>query len=138
MAGTFSLQIVTPEREVFDSPVESVSLPGSDGGFGVLRNHAPLIAALDAGEVTLFDAESRPLHLAVGGGFFQVIANQAIILADSAETAAEINLERARAAESRARARLAGQMETEGNFQRDRADAALKRAIVRQKVAARK
>ena len=88
--------------------------------------------------MTLFDAEAKPLHIAVGGGFFQVIANQAIILADSAETAAEINVERARAAESRARERLAGQLEPEGKLQRDRADAALKRAIVRQKVAAGK
>jgi F-type H+-transporting ATPase subunit epsilon len=46
MAGTFNLQVVTPEREVFNGTVDSVTLPGLESRFGVLRNHAPLIAAL--------------------------------------------------------------------------------------------
>ena len=63
MAGIFNLQIVTPEREVFNGPVEMVSLPGLDGSFGVLRNHAPLIAALDAGVVSIFDPDGAELYL---------------------------------------------------------------------------
>lgn len=138
MAGLFNLQIVTPEREVFNGPVESVSLPGVEAGFGVLRNHAPLIAALAPGQVTFYDADAKENRIAIGGGFFQVVANQAIILADSAEFASEINLERARASESRARSRLAGQVEAAPLLQRSRAEDALKRAVVRQKVAAGK
>jgi len=133
MAGTFSLQIVTPEREVYASQVESVTLPGMESSFGVLRNHAPLIAALEAGVVHIVDAELKEVSLAVGGGFFQVAQNQAILLADSAEFPHEINLDRVRESESKARSSLEGQLEGE-QFQREQAEAALKRARVRMRL----
>lgn len=133
MAGTFSLQIVTPEREVYSSQVESVSLPGMQSHFGVLRNHAPLIAALEPGVVRILDAELKEINLAVGGGFFQVAQNQAILLADSAEFPNEINLDRARESETKARSRLDGQMEGE-EMAREEAEAALKRARVRMRL----
>ena len=133
MAGTFSLQIVTPEREVYSSQVESVTLPGLESSFGVLRNHAPLIAALEAGIVRIVDAELKEINLAVGGGFFQVAKNQAILLADSAEFPHEINLDRARESESKARSSLDSQLEGE-QFQREQAEAALKRARVRMRL----
>jgi F-type H+-transporting ATPase subunit epsilon len=135
MAGTFNLQIVTPEREIFNGPVESVTVPGMQSSFGVLRNHAPLIAALEPGLVDIYDAEAREIRIAVGGGFFQVAKNQAMVLADSAEIATEINVERAREAESRARSRLAGRMEPEAELQRERAEAALRRARARLRIA---
>ena len=133
MAGTFSLQIVTPEREVYSSPVESVTLPGMQSHFGVLRNHAPLIAALEPGVVRILDAELKEINLAVGGGFFQVAQNQAILLADSAEFPHEINLDRVRESETQARSRLEGQMEGE-EMAREEAEAALKRARVRMRL----
>ncbi len=133
MAGTFSLQIVTPEREVYSSQIESVSLPGMQSHFGVLRNHAPLIAALEAGVVRIVDAELKEINLAVGGGFFQVAQNQAILLADSAEFPHEINLDRVRESETKARSRLDGQMEGE-EMAREEAEAALKRARVRMRL----
>lgn len=133
MAGTFSLQIVTPEREVYSSQVESVSLPGMQSSFGVLRNHAPLVAALEAGVVTIVDAELKKSRLAIGGGFFQVAQNQAILLADSAEFAHEINVERARASEKQARSRLEGKL-AEEEMAREEAEAALKRARVRMRL----
>jgi len=133
MAGTFSLQIVTPEREVYASQVESVSLPGMQSHFGVLRNHAPLIAALEAGVVKIVDAELKETVLAIGGGFFQVAQNQAILLADSAEFPHEINLDRVRESESKARASLDNQLEGE-QLQREQAEAALKRARVRMRL----
>jgi F-type H+-transporting ATPase subunit epsilon len=133
MAGTFSLQIVTPEREVYSSQIESVTLPGMQSHFGVLRNHAPLIAALEPGVVRILDAELKEINLAVGGGFFQVAQNQAILLADSAEFPHEINLDRARESESKARSRLDGQMEHE-EMAREEAEAALKRARVRMRL----
>jgi F-type H+-transporting ATPase subunit epsilon len=138
MAGTFQLQIVTPEREVFNAPVDSVRLPGSEGSFGVLRGHAPLIAALEAGAVEIIDAEGLHQTMAIGGGFFQVTDNVAMVLADSAEFAQDINADRARESETRARDRLNGQMDEGFQLQRDRAEAALKRARVRQRLANRR
>lgn len=134
MAGTFNLRIATPEREVYNQQVQSVALPGMESRFEVLRSHAPLIAALEAGIVKITDAEHNDVRLAVGGGFFQVAKNEAILLADSAEFPNEVSLDRARESESRARSRLEGKLEKE-NFQRERAEAALKRARVRVKLA---
>ena len=75
------------------------------------------------------------MRLAVGGGFFQVANDVAMVLADSAEFAADINVERATASESRARSRLAGEIDPGFVLQRDRAEAALKRARARLRVA---
>ncbi len=70
MAGTFNLQIVTPEREVFSRAVRQVTLPGMEGQFGVLRGHAPLVAALNSGMVEVWDEQNEELRMAIGGGFF--------------------------------------------------------------------
>ncbi|RYX84680.1 ATP synthase F1 subunit epsilon [bacterium] len=134
MASTYSLSIVTPEREIFAAPVESTQLPGMMGSFGVLANHAPLVAALIPGLVRITDAEGRELRLSVGGGFFQVSNNQAQLLADSAEFSTEINVERANASLERAQSRLAGKMDGE-ILQRERAESALARARARTRVA---
>jgi F-type H+-transporting ATPase subunit epsilon len=134
MAGTFNLRIATPEREVYNRQVESVTLPGLESSFGVLCNHAPLIAALEPGVVEIVDNDIQRVHLAVGGGFFQVANNEAILLADSAEFPNEISRERALESERRARSRLEGKLENE-TVQRERAEAALKRAKVRMRLA---
>lgn len=73
--------------------------------------------------------------MAIGGGFFQVANNQAMILADSAEFGAEINVERAQASLDRAQSRLEGRMDGDFQLQRDRAESALKRARTRLRVA---
>ena len=130
----FNLQIVTPEKEIFSAPVESVTAPGIAGSFGVLSGHAPLVAGLQPGLVQIRDADGRELRLFVGGGFFQVAQNQAMLLADSAEFASEINLDRAKVSETRAVDRLAGKMNDE-ILQRERAETALKRARARVRVA---
>ena len=135
MAGTFNLQIVTPEREILNAAVQQVSLPGMAGSFGVMRNHAPIVAALEPGALDIRDADNGELHLSIGGGFFQMMDNQAIVLADSAENASDINIERAREAEERAKARLAGQLEPEQMIERQRAETALKRARARMRIA---
>ena len=132
----YNFQIVTPEKEVFNAQVQSAILPGSEGSFGVLSNHAPLVAALTPGTVQITDADNRELRLFVGGGFFQVSNNTAMLLADSAEFASDINADRAREAETRATGRLAGQLETE-NLQRERASESLQRARARLRVASK-
>ena len=134
MANTFTLQIVTPEREIFSAPVESVQAPGLEGSFGVLAGHAPMVAALHPGLVRISDADGRELRLFVGGGFFQVSGNVAMVLADSAEFASEINAERAKAAEERALGRLGGKLDGE-ILQRERAESSLQRARARVRVA---
>lgn len=134
MAGTFNLQIVTPESEIFNEAVDAITLPGSEGSFGVLRGHAPLIAALEPGLVKVTDSHLQERRLFVGGGFFQVSNDQAMLLADSAEWAQDINLERAREAEARAKGRLEGKLEDE-TLQRERAETSLKRAKARLRVA---
>ena len=131
----FNLQIVTPEREVYNSQVVSVSLPGVEGSFGVLTGHAPLVAALEAGSLDITDAQGRDSHMAIGGGFFQVMDDQAMVLADSAERAEDIDVSRAQESADRARQRLGGQLETGLDLQRDRATEALRRAEARMRVA---
>ncbi len=135
MAGTFPLSIVTPEREVFNAPIQSISLPGMEGSFGVMAGHAAIMAALEAGLVQVRGADGMEQRMAIGGGFFQMVADKATLLADSVEMAADINLDRAREAEQRASSRLAGKMEPAVELQRERADAALKRARARLRVA---
>ncbi len=132
--ATFTLSVVTPEREIFTAPVESVQAPGMEGSFGVLANHAPMVAALLPGLVRITDADGRELRLFVGGGFFQVSQNTAQLLADSAEFATDINAERAKASEERAFNRLSGKFEGEV-LQRERAQEALQRARARTRVA---
>lgn len=86
MAGkTYRLEIVTPEQMVYSGSVTAASLPGSEGYFGVLANHAPLVAALRQGVVRLTDTENVSTEIPISGGFFEVSANHAIVLADSAE-----------------------------------------------------
>jgi len=131
MAGTFNLQLVTPEKEIFSGEVEQITVPGSESSFGVLRNHAPIIAALDPGVIKVWLPGGQEQRFIVGGGFFQMLDNKAQVLADSAELPKDVDLIRAQEAENRAKARLGGEVEAGMSLQRDRADRALKRARAR-------
>ena len=83
MAGAFQLTILTPEKAVFEGSVEYVEAPGSEGYFGVLANHAPLVTGLASGTLKVRDAEGKPQSWQVSGGFFEVSHNKATVLADS-------------------------------------------------------
>ena len=133
MAATYNLQIVTPEREVYNASVESIRLPGMDGSFGVLRNHAPIVAALDAGIVYMIDGEIRHQSLVIGGGFFQMANNKAILLADSAQFTHEIDTDAAQAEERAARAKMEEEMGPEFAAQREAAAHSLKLAQIKQR-----
>lgn len=89
------LEIVTPEKRVLDSDVDSVTVPTATGEAGILPNHAPLISALKPGLLT-YTAKGTSEKLAVSGGFVEVNSNNVTVLADTAETADEIDLEAAR------------------------------------------
>ena len=93
--------IVTQERIVFSGAVDSVNLPGTEGRMGILPNHSPLLSALDFGEVVVRTG-GREEYFAIGGGFVEVQPDHVTILADSAEQADEIDIERAEQARAQA------------------------------------
>jgi len=82
MAATFRLSILTPERSVFDGAVEYLQVPGTEGYFGVLAHHAPLVSGLASGTLKVRHAGGREDRWQVSGGFFEVSDNQASVLAD--------------------------------------------------------
>ena len=90
-----TLDIVTPERRVLSVSCDEVRAPGAQGGFGVRLNHEPFMTALEPGRLTYVEG-GREHHFAVGGGFLQVAENKVIVLADTAEAAQDIDVERAR------------------------------------------
>src|SRR5919109_4413901 len=111
---------------------DEVVVPGSEGYFGVLPGHAPLLATLGIGELTYrIGREER--HLAVSGGFAEVRNDKVIVLADTAELPEEIDRGRAERARERAERRLAGRAQEEVDYAR--AQVALARALIRIQVA---
>jgi F-type H+-transporting ATPase subunit epsilon len=101
------LQIVTPDRLVVRERVDEVEIPGSEGYFGVLPGHTPLLAALAVGELWYRKGEEKT-YLAIAFGFAEVLPDSVTILAQLAEKAEEIDPERAEAARARAAEQLAG------------------------------
>jgi F-type H+-transporting ATPase subunit epsilon len=93
--------IITQERIVFSDMVDSVNLPGTDGRMGILPNHSPLLSTLDFGEI-MVRKSGREEYFAIGGGFVEVQPDHVIVLADSAEQADEIDVERAERARQEA------------------------------------
>jgi F-type H+-transporting ATPase subunit epsilon len=100
------LDVVTAEREVFSGDVDMVIAPGTDGELGILPHHAALLTTLRPG-VLQFRTGGQEETLAIGGGFLEVRDDRVLVLADAAERGEEIDVERARAAEERARRLLA-------------------------------
>ena len=90
-----TLDIVTPERRVLSVSCDEVRAPGAQGGFGVRQNHEPFMTGLEPGRLTYLEG-GREHHYAIGGGFLQVADNRVIVLADTAEAAGDIDVERAR------------------------------------------
>ncbi len=78
-----NLQIITPDKKIYDGEVKLVQVPGSKGSFQILRNHAPIISTLDKGDVKIIDGDDRTSFIAIGGGVIEVKNNEIIILAES-------------------------------------------------------
>src|SRR6476659_9588541 len=127
------LTIVTPERSVVHEFVDELEIPGADGYFGVLPGHAPLFSELKIGEVG-YRQGSQWSYVSVAWGFVEVLPNQVRVLAETAERAQEIDLDRATRAKQRAEQRIA-----KGGEEVDykRAMVALERALIRIQVASR-
>ena len=135
MAERLTLELATPTRMVVAAEVDEVVVPGSEGYFGVLPGHAPLLATLGIGELT-YRVGRDEYHVALSCGFAEVRNDKIIILADVAETPADIDRARAERARDRAEARLAGRAGQE-EVDYTRAMAALARALTRLQVAGR-
>ena len=75
------LEIITPEKKLFSGDVESIKLPGEDGSFGVLDNHAPIIATLKKGIVKVTDSKKQVENFEINGGVVEVLKNKVIVLA---------------------------------------------------------
>ena len=99
---TIQCDIVTQERTVFSQQVASVSLPGTEGRMCILPNHSALLTTLDFGDVWVRHTDGEEEHFAIGGGYAEVQPDKVVILADSAEHAEEIDVERAERARERA------------------------------------
>jgi len=129
------LEIVTPERRVYSEEVDSVALPGSEGELGILPHHAPLISLLGAGELRVRKGATEE-SFAIVGGFVQVRPDKVVVMAETADLAAEIDIERAQEARREAeRALESGLVESADLAQ---ARAALQAALVRIRVAERR
>jgi F-type H+-transporting ATPase subunit epsilon len=130
------LDVVTIERSLYEGEAEMVIAPGIEGEMGILPRHAPLITALNYGELTLRRTGEEDRYIAIGGGFIEVQPHHVMILADVAEYAEEIDIERAEAARKRAEELLSQTLREEVDF--SRAEVALRRSILRLKVARRR
>lgn len=135
MAGTLTLRVITPDKIALDTAVGSIVIPGMDGQIGILPKHAPMVAALDAGQLRYSDGGAER-SLFVSGGFCEVRGATVRVVTEAGEKPAEIDIERAKAAEKRARERIAARREDAGApVDLLRAEAALKRALLRLRTA---
>ena len=128
----FMLEVVTPERIALSDEVEFLVVPGAEGELGVLMNHAPMVAGLRIGILRYFNKDGDQRHVAISGGFMEVLDNDVKVLVETAEHGAEIDILRAKAAKERAEKRLAQRAD---NINYTRAQMALQRALVRIKAA---
>ena len=135
MAKSFKVVIVTPDRTAFEGEAVSAIIPGQAGYLGVWANHAPLVAAVLPGLVTLrLDDAGNEQRLAVGAGFVEISDNVVNLMTDTCELAGEIDVARAQKALERARQRLTSM---EMDLDRERARLAQSRAQARLRAAKR-
>lgn len=99
---TLHFSIITPEKTVFTGDVNSVQLPTVDGEIGVYPNHIPLVGIIKSGVAILRKEHEEDRFVALSGGYVEVQKDRVIVLADTAERAEDIDLERAEAARKRA------------------------------------
>ena len=129
--ANLKLDIVAAERIVYSEEVDEVIAPGVEGQLGILPHHAPLMTILQSGELVVKRGNEEDI-MAISGGFLEVRPDRVIILADSAERAEEIDMERAEAARKRAEQRMA---EKPPDLDTARVEASLRRAVARLAVA---
>lgn len=129
------LEIVTPERLAFSDEVDAVVLPGIEGELGVLPHHAPLVSMLGLGELRIRKG-SMTESFAIVGGFLQVRPDKVVVMAETADMASEIDLEKAREAQREAERALETGYHEGADLAAARA--ALQQALLRVRVAERR
>ncbi len=95
MADELLLEIVTPEQMVFSNQVEDVNIPGEEGAFGVLINHAPLLSAVKTGELH-FNRDGKETSYAVGEGYAEVVSDRVTVLVETCDRADRIDIDKVR------------------------------------------
>jgi len=134
MADELKLEIVTPEQMTFRGVVEEVTIPGTEGQFGVLKGHAALLSSVDIGELS-FTRDHKKIYYAVNTGYAEVTASKVTVLVETAERFDLIDRERAKRAREQAEVKLAKLSREDVEFEKARL--ALLRAITRLNVAGR-
>ena len=129
------LEIVTPERQVYSDTVDSVQVPGSEGELGVLPHHAPLVSTLGVGELR-FRKDGTEESFAIVGGFIQVRPDRVVVLAETADLASDIDLEKAQEARREAERALESGYHEGADLSAARAQ--LQQALLRIRVAERR
>ncbi len=128
MADELMLEIVTPEKMAFSGSIEEVTLPGTEGEFGVLRGHAALLSSVDIGELS-FTKDNKKTYYAVNTGYAEVTGSKVTVLVETAERSDMIDKERARRAKENAEGKLAKLSKDDVEFESARI--ALIRAMIR-------
>lgn len=129
------LEIVTPERLAYSDSVDSVVLPGIEGELGVLPHHAPLVTTLGVGELRI-RKDGAEESFAIAGGFLQVRPDKVVVMAETADMASEIDLEKAQEARREAERALEGAATDAVDLSAARAQ--LQQALLRIRVAERR
>ena len=127
------LEIVTPDRSLIREEVDEIQLPGSEGYLGVLPGHTPLLTTLQVGELWYRVGQEKH-YLAIAGGFVEILPERVTVLAQIAERAQDIDINRAEEAKRRAEERL-GKPAPELDFERARI--AMMKSLIRLQVASR-
>jgi ATP synthase, F1 epsilon subunit (delta in mitochondria) len=130
------LEIVTPERLAYSDTVDAVNLPGVEGELGVLPHHAPLVTMLGLGELRI-RKDGAEESFAIVGGFLQVRPDRVVVMAETADMASEIDLEKAQEARRDAERALEGAVQTDA-VDLAAARASLQQALLRIRVAERR
>jgi len=122
-----SVEIVTPDRIVYNEEIDFIVVPGIEGYLGVLPMHAPIVSGLDIGVLKVI-IDGKETKMAISGGFMEVNNDKVVVLADTAERADEVDVMRAKSARERAENRLANRT---AEVDAARAEMALRRAMAR-------
>ena len=123
-----NLEIITPEKPIFRDQIDAVTIPGTQGSFQILKNHAPIISSFEIGIIKVRKSDLETYY-ATSGGTVEVNKNNVLVLADSIEKVSDIDQDRAEQAKQRAEERL--RKKHEENIDEVRAKAALNRALNR-------
>lgn len=131
MADELILEVVTPEKIVYSGKVDEVTIPGTEGEFGVLRGHEPFLTSVDIGEL-YYLLDGKKTNYAINTGYAEVTAGKVTVLIETAERADAIDKDRAQSAKEKAEAALSQLTKEHDDYEKTRL--ALARAINRLRV----